>query len=66
MDTQPALMSDRLWNARQVATEIFAGAVDAKWVRRNVQLGRWKVSHKLVLWKAGPLLEAKRAGTPVR
>lgn len=47
--------STRLLNADQVAAEIFCGAQTADWVRRNCWVGRYKPSHKTVLWREADL-----------
>lgn len=52
----------RLLNAEQVAAEILCHAQTAVWVRRNCWVGRYKPSHKTVLWRETDLRKAIARG----
>lgn len=54
--------TSRLLNAEQVAEEIFCGSQTAEWVRRNCWVGRYKPSHKTVLWRETDLRQAISRG----
>ncbi len=56
---------DRLLTAAQVASEVFGGAVEAVWVRRNVVIGRYRPAHKRVFWRERELREAITKGLRV-
>lgn len=58
----PSLADVRLMNADQVATEIFCGTQTPAWVTRNCWVGRYKPSHKTVLWREPDLRRAIARG----